>query len=174
MAGKKQPKLTDGQKECLRLVDQLLTSKEIARQLDISPFTVDQRLDAARRKLNAGTRKEAARIFAALDKMPLSERLVYEAPPVEHPAYPVNLNRSNKLEGGNSEHIKTNNTEWVLFRGLGEEGKLLRLTLPALGGDRHHFSKLEIVSAIIKTALFSIISISALTIIIVGLMKVLG
>ena len=49
--------LTEGQKACLRLVVQQQTSKEIARVLGISPFTVDQRLDAARRKLNAASRK---------------------------------------------------------------------------------------------------------------------
>lgn len=58
--------LTEGQKACLRLVDDHMTSKEIARSLGISHFTVDQRLDAARRKLNAATRKDAAKIFAAI------------------------------------------------------------------------------------------------------------
>jgi len=60
--------LTEGQKACLRLVVQHQTSKEIARTLGISPFTVDQRLDAARRKLNATSRKEAAKLFATLDQ----------------------------------------------------------------------------------------------------------
>ena len=55
--------LTEGQKACLRLVVQHHTSKEIARALGISPFTVDQRLDAARRKLNATSRIDAAKIF---------------------------------------------------------------------------------------------------------------
>jgi FixJ family two-component response regulator len=34
--------LTEGQKACLRLVDDHLTSKEIGRSLGISHFTVDQ------------------------------------------------------------------------------------------------------------------------------------
>jgi DNA-binding CsgD family transcriptional regulator len=55
--------LTEGQKACLRLVVQHHTSKEIARKLGISRYTVDQRLDAARHKLNAASRKDAAKIL---------------------------------------------------------------------------------------------------------------
>ncbi|MFC4291237.1 response regulator transcription factor [Sphingorhabdus arenilitoris] len=174
MAGKKQPKLTEGQKECLRLVDQLLTSKEIARRLNISPFTVDQRLDAARRKLNAANRKDAARIFAEQDKKPVSERFVYEAQPVETPSNSAKLSGPSEQEGGSSGDSRSGAGEWVIFPGLGNEGNFLRFTLPVLGGEQHNYSKLEVASAIMKTALFSILSISALTIIIVGLMKVLG
>ncbi|MEE9433236.1 MAG: helix-turn-helix transcriptional regulator [Sphingorhabdus sp.] len=72
--------LTEGQKHCLRLVAGHHTSKEIARILDISHFTVDQRLDGARRKLNVKTRKEAALLFAAIEANNLSERIVYETP----------------------------------------------------------------------------------------------
>ena len=37
-------KLTRGQLDCLSLVDQHLSSKEIAAELNISPHTVDQRI----------------------------------------------------------------------------------------------------------------------------------
>lgn len=75
--------LTEGQKACLRLVGQHYTSKEIARKLGISPFTVDQRLDAARRKLNTSSRKDAAKMFAQLELHAVSQPLVYEPHPVE-------------------------------------------------------------------------------------------
>jgi DNA-binding CsgD family transcriptional regulator len=75
--------LTEGQKACLRLVVQHQTSKEIARTLGISPFTVDQRLDAARRKLNATSRKEAAKLFATLDQGGIYQPFVYETPMLE-------------------------------------------------------------------------------------------
>lgn len=68
--------LTDGQKACLRLVDDNHTSKGIARILGITPFTVDQRLDATRLTLSATSRKDAAKIFAALEKGDLSEPFV--------------------------------------------------------------------------------------------------
>src|SRR5690349_16242947 len=40
-------RLTAGQLDCLRLVDQHLSSKEIASELKISPHTVDQRIRQA-------------------------------------------------------------------------------------------------------------------------------
>ncbi len=54
-------RLTEPQKECLRLVADLLSSKEIARILDISHHTVDQRLKRAQTILSVSSRAEAAR-----------------------------------------------------------------------------------------------------------------
>jgi DNA-binding CsgD family transcriptional regulator len=55
--------LTAGQRDCLRLVGEYLSSKEIARILDISPHTVDQRLKRATALLEVPTRFEAARLY---------------------------------------------------------------------------------------------------------------
>ncbi|MEH6759273.1 MAG: helix-turn-helix transcriptional regulator [Parasphingorhabdus sp.] len=60
--------LSEPQKECLRLVASLRSSKEIARILDVSPHTVDQRLKRAQTKLGASSRAEAARMFAKHEK----------------------------------------------------------------------------------------------------------
>lgn len=68
--------LTAKQCECLELVLRHMTSKKIAIELGISPFTVDQRLDAARQKLGAATRQEAAITYMKLKKIP--ESLVYQ------------------------------------------------------------------------------------------------
>lgn len=62
--------LTDKQCEALEGVWQRLSSKEIARKLDISPRSVDQRLDAARRILGAADRYEAARVYASAKQTP--------------------------------------------------------------------------------------------------------
>ena len=56
--------LTEKQRECLHLVVQRKSSKEIARILNISKPAVDQRLIGARRTLGAANRNEAALIFA--------------------------------------------------------------------------------------------------------------
>lgn len=58
-------RLTPRERECLSLVARHLGSKEIARELGISPHTVDGYLDEARRKLGAATRRDAARRLAA-------------------------------------------------------------------------------------------------------------
>lgn len=60
--------LTPRERECLRLVDQHLSSKEIARQLGISKHTVDTHLDKARQRLGVVTRYDAARLMAARDR----------------------------------------------------------------------------------------------------------
>jgi len=60
-------KLSDAQRECLRLVDRHLTSKEIAIRLRVSHHTINQRLERACRQLGVATRKEAARLLALYD-----------------------------------------------------------------------------------------------------------
>ena len=56
-------RLTPRERECLRLVAQHLSSKEIARQLGLSQHTVDGHLHEARRKLGVPTRRDAVRIL---------------------------------------------------------------------------------------------------------------
>jgi DNA-binding CsgD family transcriptional regulator len=56
-------RLTPGQRDCLRLVREGMTSKQIGRELGISPFTVDQRLKRACDTLGATSRVEAARLM---------------------------------------------------------------------------------------------------------------
>ncbi|MXP44564.1 response regulator transcription factor [Allopontixanthobacter sediminis] len=55
--------LTEKQEEALELVADHLSSKEIGLRLGISSHSVDKRVDDARRRLGAATRKEAVRLF---------------------------------------------------------------------------------------------------------------
>ncbi len=55
--------LTNGQRDCLRLVYNHLTSKDIARRLGVSPHTVDMRLRTAMKVLGVTTRIDAARVL---------------------------------------------------------------------------------------------------------------
>src|SRR5436190_18614594 len=59
------PRLTPRERECLRLVAQHMHSKEIGRQLDLSPFTVDKYIESACERLGVKSRREAARKFIA-------------------------------------------------------------------------------------------------------------
>lgn len=54
-------RLTERERECLRLVDRHMSSKEIARELGLSKHTVDWHLDKARKRLGAADRYDAAR-----------------------------------------------------------------------------------------------------------------
>jgi len=74
-------RLTAGQLDCLRLVDQHLNSKEIAAELGISPHTVDQRIRQALATLRVERRTQAARIVARY-KGPY-QRLIHQSPYIE-------------------------------------------------------------------------------------------
>ena len=55
--------LSDKEKETLRLVVRGHDAKSMARELDLSVYTVNERLRAARRKLGVTSSKEAARML---------------------------------------------------------------------------------------------------------------
>jgi DNA-binding CsgD family transcriptional regulator len=57
--------LSEGQKACLRLVAQGMSSKEIAKALDLTPQTVDTYVKASMARLGASNRREAARMLVA-------------------------------------------------------------------------------------------------------------
>jgi DNA-binding CsgD family transcriptional regulator len=79
-------RLSSGQLDCLRLVDQLLSSKEIAAELKISPHTVDQRIRHALAILGVERRAHAARIVARY-KGPY-QRLIHQPPYIVGNAQP--------------------------------------------------------------------------------------
>jgi DNA-binding CsgD family transcriptional regulator len=71
-------RLSAGQLDCLLLVDQHLSSKEIAAELHISPHTVDQRVRQALSILGVERRAQAARLVAQY-KDPY-QRLIHQSP----------------------------------------------------------------------------------------------
>ena len=142
--------LTDGQKACLRLVDDHHTSKEIARKLGISPFTVDQRLDAARRKLNAASRRDAAKIFAAMEQKDISEPFVYEPQRVEHSTISgIQTSPPNRVE--------------QMFSKISS-----MISVPPIGGERHELQKREILVQSLNIAFFSTLVIAFSVVVLTG------
>jgi DNA-binding CsgD family transcriptional regulator len=78
-------RLSQGQLDCLRLVDAHLSSKEIAAELDISPHTVDQRIRGALQILGVERRAQAARLVAGHEngeERPY-QRLIHQSPYIE-------------------------------------------------------------------------------------------
>ena len=71
-------KLSSGQLDCLLLVDQHLSSKEIAAELKISPHTVDQRIRQALSILGVERRTQAARVVAQANGP--YQRLIHQSP----------------------------------------------------------------------------------------------
>ena len=78
-------RLSQGQIECLLLVDRHHSSKEIAARLGISPHTVDQRIRGALEKLGVERRGEAARMVAAAlsPDDPTYQRLIHQPPYID-------------------------------------------------------------------------------------------
>lgn len=62
--------LPEGQKACLRLVGQGMSSKEIAKALGLTPQTVDTYIKAAMSRLGASNRRDAARMLVSLEGSP--------------------------------------------------------------------------------------------------------
>src|SRR5512139_485956 len=93
-------RLSQGQIECLLLVDRHYSSKEIATQLGISPHTVDQRIRGALEKLGVERRGDAARIVA--DALSIDEtsyqRLIHQTPYIDP-------------EGGQGQEVGTVRTQ---------------------------------------------------------------
>ena len=72
-------KLSSAQCDCLRLVAEHRSSKEIARLLMISSHTVDQRLKRATNILEVDSRFEAARMFTSYERENGLEPQIYES-----------------------------------------------------------------------------------------------
>jgi DNA-binding CsgD family transcriptional regulator len=75
-------RLTEKEREALRLVHRRLTSKEIAPLLGIQPDAVDARITSATRKLGVSDRGKAAVWLAEHEGPPPYQRLVYQSPEV--------------------------------------------------------------------------------------------
>jgi DNA-binding CsgD family transcriptional regulator len=75
-------RLSPGQLDCLRLVDQHLSSKEIASRLKISPHTVDQRIRQSLQILGVERRAQAA-LLVARHTSGTYQRLIHQSPYIE-------------------------------------------------------------------------------------------
>ena len=82
-------RLTEKQRDCLRMVYMHRSSKEIARELGIGSDAVDQRLKTAMRTLGVESRVEAARILAMHEGSEPYQRLVYQSSDVVPPPIPA-------------------------------------------------------------------------------------
>jgi len=103
MGGSALAQLSDGQRACLRLVIQHMSSKDIARELNISPHTVDQRLKLAMHSLGARSRVEAAKLLAAHELSDPYQPLIHQSPDIAAPPLPDDA--SEALGCGEPSHI---------------------------------------------------------------------
>ena len=81
--------LSEKQREALDLLIKHMTSKQISRHLGISPHTVDQRIEAAKRKLGASSRSELALRYREL--VSVCQRATYEESHIGKPAIELEI-----------------------------------------------------------------------------------
>jgi DNA-binding CsgD family transcriptional regulator len=106
-------RLSEGQLDALLLVDQHLSSKEIAIELGISPHTVDQRIRGALHILGVERRSQAARLVAQFH--PPYQRLIHQSPHIEggepqgHPggAVGIQIRHADRAGGARNLGIET-------------------------------------------------------------------
>ncbi len=159
-------KLNEGQRDCLRLVLAHLSSKEIARQLDISPHTVDQRLRTAMRILNAQSRFDAARKFAELDPENSYQSLIYQSVDIATRPENGSLGTSTKRMGSDSAGGMDS-----LSNASGAPGTLVleerdvsrrRLPVPQYRGEKNSLGGLERLGWILAIAIGGALSFGGL------------
>ena len=159
-------KLTEGQRACLRRVLLHMSSKDIARELDISPHTVDQRLRVAIQTLGVSSRFEAARLLAQHERPDLYQAPVYQTPHVAPtPRHPI-MGSSGSHEDrryGQAYGADQLREEQVAFQATPWHfAPPLRLPMPMVGGDRNDLGTLPRVAWIGGIAIGTALSFGAL------------
>lgn len=148
--------LTDVQIRCLRLVAEGYTSKEIAKQLGLSPMTVDQYLHRAKKVIGAPDRRTAARrVFEAQSDgtfKPFELKAAAVAEPSQDMALPA-------VPSGETQ-TDTAADQWQT--GLG---------YPPLGGIRSDLDATQKTRVILRIAGLSLIYTIAFALVIGGSLK---
>lgn len=155
-------KLTEAQRVCLRMVLMHLSSKDIARELGISPHTVDQRLRMAIQALGVANRFEAARILARYETPNAYQSAVYQSPHVAQTAAPATVHLSD-IHGVRQDetgfHGSSVREEQIAFRtpAFATGGSFINLPIPTPGRERNDLSIVQrlgwIVTIAVATAL---------------------
>ena len=160
-------KLTGRQKQCLRLVAAGKRSKTIGAALGISHLTVNQHIEAAKARLGASTREEAAGLLIAHEQNGHPERLTSYPPGLGGDAISDRIGASPTPDDAlTSNLVDVVMEEQVAYRaaGLGIED-LLRLPLRTTERPRNDLSPLQTlfaVAALIVLLAFGGIAVAAI------------
>src|SRR5437868_8658957 len=138
-------KLTEGQREVLRRVNRHMETKEIARELGLSPDGVNQRIKAAMRTLDVNKRRDAALLLAEAEGQALYQPLVYpprDIAPAGDPATLAPSTESGRELG--SASIGAMREEQAGFKAIPQlRSQRFRLPLPVRGGRPSDLNTLQ-------------------------------
>jgi DNA-binding CsgD family transcriptional regulator len=157
-------RLTDKQRECLRLVFMHRSSKEIARELGIGVDAVDQRIKTAMRTLDVESRTEAARMLASHEGMGPYQRLVYQMPDVvPEPAVPsFGTGSTEGMRATDEPYGMAVREEQASFHTLQwQPARSLPFSLPVEGGHRNSLGPWQRLGWIVLIAIGTAIGFGA-------------
>ena len=143
-------RLTERQKDCLRLVAQGYTSKEIGRALDLSPSTVDNHILTAVQSVNASSRGQVARFLAGTETR---QKMPRESEAIAEPSFSALISTSAKVP------------VLTIF------GRRI-WSLPPVGGYRNELDAPERTLRIIQVAAVGFGTMMSLTLLIAGALKI--
>lgn len=148
--------MTDVQVNCLRLVADGYTSKEIAKQLGLSHQTVDQYLQRAKTALGAPDRRTAARWYVETQQNREFKSFELKPVPVAEPANDVTPPAVSAAEMPDAEATG----QWQT-----------RLGFPPVGDIRNSLDASQKTTAILRIAGLSLIFTSAFALVLSGALK---
>lgn len=165
-------RLTDSQRACLRLVLAHMTSKQIARELGISPHTVDAHLKAALKVVGASNRTEAALILASAEGDSACQPLAYQSLAMVNQQQSMAFSGYEIGSGKDVDYAELAQSEREQTRNIVQDGiadteeptntfleNLNRLTIGSQSkfGKTNRLSKIARISIIVSISVLSII-----------------
>lgn len=135
--------LSDMQRTCLRLVALNRSSKEIALEIGLSHQTVDQYVSKAAAVLGVANRREAARRFTELEAGAFSKPEFKSDAVAEPTNSPILVE---PIGNPGARHGRMSPSRWI----------------PGIGGTRHDFDPVQLISAILRISLFTMGSAGAI------------
>jgi len=160
-------KLTEAQRICLRMVLMHLSSKDIARELGISPHTVDQRLRLAIQALGVANRFEAARILARYESQTPYQSAVYQTSHVAPAPIHATVGRSDihgVRQGNEAYQSSAVREEQIAFRApaFATGSAFVNLPFPTPGRERNDLNIAQRLGWIVSIAIGSALAFGGL------------
>lgn len=161
-------RLTEAQRECLRLVAQGYQYKEIAREIGVTPGAVNERLKAAMRTLEVSSRFEAARLLAAHEGAAAYQPLVdqFSGLPQAAPQRPSAAVRNRSEVGREPEAIDMVQEAQAHFEAAyalpGVGSPRLRLPLPTQERPVNDLSSVQRIGWVLAVSLGSALAVGLL------------
>lgn len=138
------PKLTTRQRDCLRLVLQHKQSKEIGRELGISPMTVDNHFRSAIQTLGVSNRLEAALLLDNWERDEASQQLTSQPESVVSRAQSPIIASPAMVGDGQRETMSELRETQVPYRTYRETSILdFPLPVPTRGKPRNDLTTLQ-------------------------------